>query len=242
MNVKNGDKNPWKTASMQWASISTPEDMGTFQAAVQNVINGYYDGIGYVFHDTGIVGIDIDTGYEDGLLSLTATDIITHCRSYTEKSRSGRGFHIFLRGQLPFTGRNNHAGVEIYRTGRYFITTGNMRFYDSIESNQEAIDYVVEKYFTPKATAYLPSMQKQYTPIWQDITGPVIRLEPDYPVIGEGSRNQSLASLAGQHRMAGYTPEQCLEHLRMLNKQICDPPLPDDEILTIVKSISRYNR
>lgn len=61
-----------------------------------------------------------------------ASDIISHCGSYTEKSRSGRGVHILLKGSLPFKGRNNRAGVEIYRSGRYFIMTGKVIIYSEI--------------------------------------------------------------------------------------------------------------
>ena len=115
----------------------------TFDCAVLNVANGIYDGIGYVFNDDGLIGIDIDDGFADGLLHQLASDIISHCQSYTEKSRSGRGVHILLKGNLPFKGRNNRNGVEIYRSSRYFIMTGNVLLYSEIIENQEAVDDVI---------------------------------------------------------------------------------------------------
>ena len=96
----------------QAASAVTPETWSPFEVALEAVQDGRYDYCGFVFADNGIVGIDIDCGFdEDGFLSSVATDIIGQCKSYTEKSKSGRGFHILLRGDLPFKGKNNLAEI-----------------------------------------------------------------------------------------------------------------------------------
>ena len=98
--------------------------------------------------DTNDIGIDIDDGYDEvGLISPLAADIIGKCKSYTEKSKSGRGFHILVKGDIPFKGKNNLAGVEIYKQSRFFIMTGDVLLYDKIVENQDAIDYIVQKYF-----------------------------------------------------------------------------------------------
>ena len=123
------------------ASSTDPKSWSRFDQARAAVECGYYDYVGFVFNDNDIVGIDIDDGYgEDGLMSELAADIIGACESYTEKSKSGRGFHILLRGELPFKGRNNLKGVEIYKTARFFIMTGDTILYRTIEKNQDAID------------------------------------------------------------------------------------------------------
>ena len=102
VNVWNGSKIPMRAAIRKGASSVLPETWGDFQTAAENVQNGVYDGIGYVFHSTGLIGIDIDAGRdEDGFLSPMAVDIIRHCGSYTEWSRSGRGVHILVRGDYP---------------------------------------------------------------------------------------------------------------------------------------------
>ena len=162
VNVWNGSKVPMQTGQKKAASSVLPNTWGTFDCAVLNVENGIYDGIGYVFNDDGLIGIDIDDGFADGLLNQLASDIISHCHSYTEKSRSGRGVHILLKGNLPFKGRNNRNGVEIYRSSRYFIMTGNVLLYSEIIENQEAVDYVVSKYFpdAPKESAGCSASQR----------------------------------------------------------------------------------
>lgn len=227
------------------ASSIEPDTWSAFQDAVQAVKNGTYDNIGFVFNDNGIVGIDIDVAYdEEGFISPQAADIIAKCKSYTEKSRSGRGFHILLKGTLPFKGKNNLAGVEIYKQARYFIMTGDTILYKKLEENQAAIDYVVEKYFPEikKKDASPISENKIYTPVWEKSQNSKIKLRPTYPRIPNGCRNICLTSLAGALHSQGYTPRQIYNELIHCNKVACDPVLPEREIQTIVRSVTRYER
>ncbi len=137
VNVWEGSKVPMQATMRKAASSSNPDTWSNYIDAEHNVQHGYYDGLGYVFHDTGVVGIDIDDGFTDGLLNPLAADIIGRCRSYTEKSRSGRGVHILVRGELPFKGKNNRAAVEIYKSNRYFIMTGEVLIFSrSLKTSQ----------------------------------------------------------------------------------------------------------
>lgn len=140
-------KVPMKAFERKAASSTAPDTWGTFEQAQAAVEDGTYNHLGFVFADNGLVGIDIDAGFEDGLMTPLCADIMKACHSYTEKSRSGRGVHILLRGDIPFTGRNNLNGVEIYKARRFFIMTGKVVIFPEIIENQEAIDYVVQKYF-----------------------------------------------------------------------------------------------
>ena len=227
------------------ASCSDPITWQTFCVAVNAVTTKSNDYIGFVFNGDGIVGIDIDAGYnEDGFLSDIATDIIGKCKSYTEKSRSGRGFHIMLKGDLPFAGRNNRDGVEIYKAGRYFIMTGDVLIYDKIIENQEAIDYVLTTYF-PEMRDTAPNKSgtwRIYSPIWEPPKDGIIKIRPTYPRIPDGCRNISLTSLAGAMRTQGYSSRHIYNELLYCNKVACDPPLPTREVESIVNSIKRYKR
>mgnify|MGYP001566574484 CR=1 FL=1 len=58
--------------------------------------------------------------------------------------------------------------------------------------------------------------------------------------IQEGQRNATLASMAGAMRRKGM-PQSAIEAgLLEVNHSQCNPPLPDEDVLTIAKSISRY--
>ena len=56
----------------------------------------------------------------------------------------------------------------------------------------------------------------------------------------DGSRNATLASLAGSMRARGLQLEAIEAALLVTNVQQCNPPLPDDEVRAIARSISNY--
>jgi hypothetical protein len=59
-------------------------------------------------------------------------------------------------------------------------------------------------------------------------------------VFAEGSRNKSLASMAGKLRHSGLNYEEIEAALLAANQARCNPPLSDDEVRVIAGSISRY--
>lgn len=240
-----GDSKAPRRAYMDGAASST--DASTWSSyfmAKSSVENGYNDHVGFVFNDNGIVGIDLDDAFdEDGFLTPLAADIIGRCESYTEKSKSGTGIHILLYGDLPFKGKNNLKGVEIYKTARYFILTGDTLLYNNMVENQDAIDYVIEKYFPEvrESESNRPLSNRIYTPIWVKTEGK-IGLRPEYPPIPDGTRNISLTSLAGQWHSLGYNREEIYKELLYVNSIACNPPLDINEIQCITNSVTRYKR
>ena len=239
----NTSKTPMQSRCLKAASSTDPSTWGTFEESILAVADGYYDHIGFVFKDNGIVGIDIDKGFEDGLMTPLCADIMNACRSYTEISKSGRGVHILLRGDLPFSGRNNRNGVEIYKSKRFFIMTGDVCVFPDIVTNQEAIDYVVEKYFPDVRIENNKAIApKFYQPAWRRPEAGKVPVTPEYVPIGPGARNQSLTSLAGSMWNLGYTKGQIYRELLKANQKACRPPLPQSEVEGICRSITRYRR
>ena len=240
-----GDSKVPRCAHNEWAASSTDETTWSSFNMVRCAVEcGCRDYVGFVFNDNGIVGIDIDDGYdEDGLMSPLAADIIGRCGSYTEKSKSGRGFHILLYGNLPFKGKNNLKGVEIYKSSRYFIMTGDTILYKNMVENQEAIDYIIGKYFPEvrEGESDRITNNRIYTPIWVKTEGK-IGLRPEYPPIPDGTRNISLTSLAGQWHSLGYGKEEIYRELLYVNSVACHPPLDISEIQCITNSVTRYRR
>lgn len=242
--VWKNSKVPMRANEMKGASSSNPDTWCSYEIAKEAVDNGRYDNLGFVFNVNGIVGIDIDCGFDDdGFLSDVSIDIMNQCKSYTERSRSGRGIHILVKGDLPFSGKNNGSGVEIYKTRRYFIVTGDKLVYGDMIENQKAIDYIIEKYFpeTLKTNDNVSS-PKIYNCTYSRPENGKIDLTPNYPPIPDGMRNISLTSLAGQLHNQGYTPKDIYRELLTVNQTACKPPLDIWEIENIVNSISRYTR
>ena len=238
-------KIPMRVDTLYSASSTNPDTWCSFSEALEAVECGEISYPGFVFNDNGIIGIDVDDGYDqEGFLSPLASDIIGACKSYTERSRSGRGVHILLKGNLPFKGKNNRNGVEIYKTARYFIMTGDVMLYDKIIDNQDAIDYIVDKYFPEMRDSEGKTFNPRiYTPIWdKPIEDGKVKLRPIYQKITPGSRNICLTSLAGMLHSQGYDKQAIYDELTYCNAVACEPMLHDSEVMAIVNSVIRYKR
>lgn len=240
----NTSKTPMQATQKKAANVSDPSTWSTFEVARNAVKSGMYDYVGFVFADNGIIGVDLDFGFDDlGLLQSESACIIAKCHSYTEKSRSKKGIHILMKGDLPFKGRNNRKGMEIYKSNRYFILTGDVLIFPTMIDNQQAINDLVETYFKEelKEGENTPS-PRFYSPVWEKPHDGKVNIRPTYPTVPEGCRNVSLTSLAGQLHSTGYTQGEIFRELLHCNSVACIPPLDRSEITTIVRSVTRYRR
>jgi len=109
--------NPVTGASAKAGQLAT---WASFEDCVNALDGGGYDGIGFEFNNNGIVGIDLDHVIaENGSLSDEAVGIVAMLDSYTEYSPSGKGLHIFVKGDIPVDGRKK-GFIEMYKAKRYF--------------------------------------------------------------------------------------------------------------------------
>ncbi len=150
------------------ASSTDPKKWRSFDEALKAAQTGNYDGIGFVFKDGGgYVGIDIDDCVINSELSDKAKEIIAMIDSYTEYSTSGSGVHIICRADELRNGingkRNDPQGLEIYRSGRYFVMTGNaLSPAKPINERQDAVYQFMDKYF--------PAEEERPQVVKQDVT------------------------------------------------------------------------
>lgn len=237
-------KRPMRCFDGGAASVSKPDTWGSFDEACECIARGIYAYAGFVFADDGLVGIDIDHAFgEDGMLSEEASEAIAACASYTEVSKSGGGIHIICRGSIPFRGRNNREGWEIYRDARYFVLTGRTVIYGEVADAQEGIDAVLATHFAdmPRdgARGRGPLI---WEPVWEDRDDGRVNLTPTYPVVSSGARHISLVSYCGQLWQAGCSEDALLELALAQNQRYLDPPLGEAEVNQIVQSCKRYRR
>ena len=59
--------------------------------------------------------------------------------------------------------------------------------------------------------------------------------------VGEGQRNNSVASLTGHLLWRGVDLDAVIELMLAWNRTHCRPPLPDDEVVQVVQSIARVH-
>lgn len=85
---------------------------------------GEFDGIGFVLTARDpFAAFDIDHCIEDGQLSDAAASLVAELDSYAERSPSGVGVRVLLRGQKPGS-RSRMDGLELYDRDRFVTVTG----------------------------------------------------------------------------------------------------------------------
>ena len=238
--IRDGRKVPVDLFGTGNASATDPGSWYGFEQAVERMEEGAVDWLGFVLADDGIVGIDIDHCVDRGIPDDEALEAIRACGSYAELSVSGEGVHIFCKGGLPFDGRKV-GGWEAYKDRRYFLVTGRQIGRHSLAEAQAGIDAVVEGHLR------LPEVGggDSYTrAIWEPKME-VRRGRPRlvWPDVESGGRHLALVSFCGRlvgteglerDYIAARTMEMNAAHMR--------PPLPDEEVLSIVDSCMRYRR
>lgn len=142
---------PWDGAP---ASSTDKSTWGTFQQAASYAYERGW-AIGFILSkDDPYLVIDLDvknktTHPDKSELWTTAEDfnrymlMIEQVQSYTERSNSGLGIHIWVRASIEKGLR--HRGVEFYSADRFMITTGDVYKNLPIFDKQELITTSVEQ-------------------------------------------------------------------------------------------------
>lgn len=112
------------TIDGELASSTDPATWTSFDKALAALDSGSFTGVGLAIAPP-YVGIDLDSVRDPATRQTEqwAKEIVRILDSYTEVSPSGRGFHIWVKGQLP-AGRRKAGRIEIYDDARYFTVSG----------------------------------------------------------------------------------------------------------------------
>lgn len=147
-------KQPVNPRTGGMARSNDPTTWTDFETAAAAAVD--YAGIGFMFYESGYIGIDIDdrpseiTDYRNGIRDNIFGQMNDVLQTYAEFSQSGNGIHFIGRGSLPDKDFNNHdAGVEMYTGARFFVMTGNLcTEYVDIADITETVKPYYEKYRT----------------------------------------------------------------------------------------------
>lgn len=205
------DKTPRKPDG-SYASSTNPATWTDFDTACAAASQrGWH--VGYMLHEADpFTCIDFDIKPD------SPPDFIQHCTdmidafdSYTERSRSGIGYHIWVEGDVG-AGRRG-GGVEVYSKERFIICSGD-------EVNQKPIknrDHLVKQYANmiggkeaefealPDAPAVEPDesiLQRAFRA--ENGSNIKAHYDGDWEVIGHTDHSQADASLV--QMLAHYTP------------------------------------
>jgi hypothetical protein len=139
-------KIPYTPSNGRHADVTNPVTWGTYVEAVEAHKNswGQLNGIGFVLTDNDpYTFIDLDAPKGTQLTIAAAYQrqkkIYKEFNSYSERSPSGNGLHIIVRGRV-LAGRRR-GDVEMYSAGRYMTMTGDVFESASvIRERQELVD------------------------------------------------------------------------------------------------------
>lgn len=151
--------------------------------------------------------------HPDGAMQLTAGGGYHFLGQYTDKMRSCK----------------LATGVDLLSDGRYFVVHPSVidgRSYEWEGSSDPAEG--VGPFPVPQR--WLDAYQGRRTEAQQRT--------PD--TILQGGRNEGLLSAGGTMRNAGFSEEEILSALLVMNERRCDPPLPETEVRRVAKSAARY--
>ena len=119
-------KVPYSPLTGKLASVTDPNTWASFeQAAHVLTTTNWYNGIGFVLTEADpFAFIDLDDTKGDQTALDRQIKIYNEFDSFAERSPSGSGLHIIIKGALPSGRRRSH--IEIYSSARYMTMTGDI--------------------------------------------------------------------------------------------------------------------
>jgi len=233
-------KLPYSAVTGESKGWDDPAKWVTLDEALAYAENAGMIGAGIVLGD-GLGGIDLDEcrDPDTGELAPWARELITCFSTYAEVSPSGRGVKIFATGApddlpanrirvgKPSENGKRQPGVEVYVKNRFFTVTGDIL--------DGAVDELVDCGEPGGGWDRLTRLLRERTKKQKDASPSEVEER-----IPKGSRDNTLASLAGTMRARGMNEDEILAALAAVNEGRCNPPLPDATVEKIARSISRY--
>jgi archaellum biogenesis ATPase FlaH len=212
------NKRPYSAVTMSPQEWQKKDNWTTYNDALRVCREHGFTGIGFVF-SFPYVGIDLDRCIEDdGLMNSFSSEITKAVDTFTEYSRSGKGLHLYCKVTEPIKALKTDF-IEIYGEGRYFIATGKEFDAGQLEVTDQTVNIkgLIAKYGV---------VVKQTIEMAQAVQ------------VSAGGRNNRMTAEVG--RMFNYWDKATVHDMaHTLNQSICKPPLGDQELDTIIESMSK---
>lgn len=114
--------------------------------------------VAFVFSDADpFVCVDLDNKDQDDRKTALHHSIVQEAGdTYAERSKSGTGFHIVVKGSMSSGTRKSPAhGIEIFPKGQYVIITGDAVRLAPIADGQALLDYLLARMPAPLSSVAL---------------------------------------------------------------------------------------
>jgi putative DNA primase/helicase len=145
--VSNHDKKPISAVTGNVAKWSNPKELTTFDRLEEFLSGreGFLPAF-VLYKEQGIVFIDLDHCYKEAELTPFAQKILNQTgNSFAEKSRSGNGLHILVKGSMELDGIKT-SDIEIYSAKKIVtLTFDHIDGRTALEDHQSLIDTLIKE-------------------------------------------------------------------------------------------------
>ena len=118
-------KVPYSARTGRLASVTDSDTWTSYDEAVAAMSSGWYSGIGFVLTNADPYAfIDLDDTKGNQADFERQLKVYQEFDSFAERSPSGNGLHIIVKGAIESGRRRSH--IEIYSSHRYMTMTGNV--------------------------------------------------------------------------------------------------------------------
>src|SRR5919197_3724913 len=172
-----------------------------------------------------LIAIDLDSKHDgERRFAELAAQRGAEVPGTTTVKTGGGGVHLLFRppAGVAVASRVIEAGIELKAEGTYIVAPPSL--------HENGTEYQL---VNGVPVAALPAWLLEVDPERQ--TAPTVA-----ETIPEGERDTTLTSLAGTMRRRGMGEAEILAALEVTNRERCRPPLPDNDVERIVRSVCRY--
>lgn len=163
------DKSPYAVGGYN-ASVTKPSNWSDWYSVALTAAQwGNGAGIGFVLsEDDDFTCIDLDVKDNTPPEQIERFwKIVQAFDSYTERSRSGKGLHVWIKGKVGTGCRRD--GVEVYSQQRFIICTGDVVLAKPVENRQELLDLLVAEIRAAAQTNHIELVEQDETVTDEDI-------------------------------------------------------------------------
>jgi hypothetical protein len=182
--------------------------------------------------DCGVFVIDLDG--DTGLDWLKAQIDAGNELPETWSTRTARGLHLYFAWPASLDIRNSASklasGVDIRGAGGYVVIP------PSVHPNGTRYAVVDDSCPVSPSPPWLVELLCEPAPA----AARPRPVAPEFEIIAEGRRNDTLTRNGGYLRHNGLSKEEIETELLRANRRRCSPPLSDAEVVQIAASVARY--
>ena len=189
--------------------------------------------------ESGVFVVDVDG--DEGTETIKAWEGV-HDDGWTQSLviKTGKGLHIFYQypedAKIRNSARQIAPGIDIRGEGGFVVAPGSVHSSGNIYSIKRDLPIIeAEQWLLDLILNLKPKRQPESTS-----TALVLASDSSEAEASKGSRNSTLTMLAGGMRRKAMAYESIAAALLEENQKRCKPPLGEDEVLAIARSVSRY--